>query len=702
MEIEASKYWHFSVEGMHCIKCVRKIQSIGDGILGVESLEVDLSEARVSTRANKHFRPQDFLANIEKAGFQARLLGRLEKDSKKSHSPLIRLAIAGACAGNIMLLSASNYAGADQSELGLLFHWLSFLLFLPVLFYSAWPLLKNSVHSLFKKRVSVDIPLSLAIVGAASLSLKNLLVGKNEIYFDSLSMFVFFLLASRYIIFRLQEKYLTPVDLSDFFNQNTVLREKGGEWVETAIANLQFGDQILLRRNEFIPTDSEILSERVEIDNSIITGESFPVQIQRRGRVYAGSKLISSKAYLSVLEPVQSSRVTALLEKINKGLSVESQKELLADRGAQFLTLAIIAIAVASYLFFAIFDIPNGLDRILALLVIACPCALAIATPLAHSLSVRKGLKQGFLFKNVDALENLQAVTTVVFDKTGTLTQGEFKIESWPMGEPSSLQKQIISSLEQNSEHPVAISLKRAIGEVAVLPMQDLCEIAGSGVRGEYSGDLYQIRNGFDSNKKKVEILKNNEIWLSAILSDEVKEDSVKVLSELRKSNKELFLLTGDSNEVAYKVGAQLGFKDHEIVANKTPEQKTELVKALQKRGEKVLFVGDGVNDALAMRQADVSVSIYSSAEVTFKTSSIHLLEKSLKPLFKMFTLSRVCVQTIWINLFLSFLYNLSFAVFALLGLISPLVAVILMPLSSLTVVLLTYLNIQKKGEKSC
>lgn len=689
----AENSWNFTVEGMHCLKCVRKIQAIGEAFQGLESLEVNLTEHLVSTKTTDAFQPEQFLKRIREAGFSARIARVEMRDKNKNFWHLVRLAVAGACAGNIMLMSVSNYAGADQTEMGIIFHWLSFILFLPVLTISAYPLFRNSLISLYNRRVSVDIPLGLAIVGASALSTYNLAIGKHEIYFDSLAMFIFFLLGSRYVIFRMQSKYLSPVDLTDLSIQKTALRE-GDEGIElTAINDLQEEDIVHIKANQYVPVDAEVLSESIEIDNSILTGESFPVTLRKCEKVYAGAKLISPTARIKVLRKAEDSRVSHLVEKINKRLSAESDSELLADRGAQYLTLVILALAAAASSYFYIFDIAGGLDRILALLVIACPCALAIATPLAHSLTVKNGMREGILFKSVDAIEGAHGVDIIIFDKTGTLTNGQLEVESWIPSAPTEHQRSIIAALESSSEHPVALALRRAIGTPIPITLDSRQEVTGRGVRGKYAGNNYEVRSSVSDQSKIVEFVENGSVIIKAVLIDTVKSEAHQTLDALRLIGKKVILLTGDNQYMSQNVGKALGFRTEEIRFDQNPEQKLQTVQELRSKGLKVLFVGDGVNDAPAMKETDVSISMHSSAEVTFRTSNIHLLTKNINNILSAFHMSAICTRTIWINIGLSLIYNLSFSVFALLGLISPLIAVIIMPISSLSVVLLTYLG---------
>ncbi|MCB0411876.1 MAG: cation-translocating P-type ATPase, partial [Bdellovibrionales bacterium] len=268
---------NFSVQGMHCGKCLRTIQSVGSGFEGVKDLQVDLSRGHMQARCAVEFEPDSLMEAIRAKGFQIRLLIEGEQDSSRDEAKaqLIRLGVAAACAGNIMLLSVAGYAGADQSEFSRGFHWLIFVLFLPVGLYSAWPIYKNSWGSFMRRRISVDVPLSLALIGASSMSFVNLLRGSNGIYFDSLAMFIFFLLASRFAIFKLQNRCLVPVSLEDVFSQKKASKWVGQFWQSAPVTQLKSKDRIQVFQNEYVPVDGKVISEFCEINNSIYTGESL-------------------------------------------------------------------------------------------------------------------------------------------------------------------------------------------------------------------------------------------------------------------------------------------------------------------------------------------------------------------------------------------------------------------------------------------
>lgn len=691
--------YHFSVQGMRCGQCLRKIQSIGRQFSQLSNLQVDLGKGLVQAEWETGESPDPFMMAVKKEGFAIRLLAddNLPSKNTEAHAQLIRVGIAAAASSNLMILGIASYVGADQSEFATLFHWLSFALYLPVGLYCAFPIYQKSWNALRHRRASVDLPLSVALIGTATISTVNLLRGSDEIYFDSLSMFVFLLLASRLFIFKLQNRYIQPVSLKDVMNQPTVMCWRQDKWQSLPSKQLVLGDRIVLTAQEYSPVDGELLSEVTEWNRAIFSGEALPVELKKHGMVFAGTQLISPKAEIKVAKTSEQSRLATLINQLNATFVKNNEGNALVDRGAHIISLLILSTAVVFFAIYAFIDWREGLVRMVSLLVVACPCALAIAVPLVHSLSLRKSLQNGILFKSAQALETLCQCDCVVFDKTGTLTKGSLDLQAWFPRDPSDLEKAIIHRLEQNSEHPIAKALLRAVDSIAPQSMTGLQERAGSGVSGVFNNNLYEIRKGPSDRLPMVTLLCDGVPLVNAILSDSPVAESKSVIEALQESGLECILLTGDREEIANTLGASLGFPKNNIHANQTPEQKAVFVQALKQQGRRVLYLGDGINDALAMKAASVAISMTASAETAFKSSDVHILEGGLLKLRAMFFTSARAVSTLRILIGMAIAYNLTFAGMALAGFINPMVAVLLMPISSLSLVIVAFLRIQKR-----
>lgn len=693
-----ARSWTFSVGGMHCAKCIRKIQESSKSFPEVRDLKISFADSSLKFSASEDFSADLYAEKIRKAGFEVRLVSENENTAQYSKKTdkwfLARIAVAGACAGNIMLLSISSYSSSGDFEFAKLFAWISFGLFLPILLFSAQPILKNALSSIKYKRLSVDTPLALAIFGSFLLSTYSLIRDSDQIYFDSLSMFVFFLMASRYFIYRLQLKYLSPVNLSDLFQKQSI------ELIDGTFINIKkikAGDIFKVKAGQYLPVDAQVMNDLCEFDNSIVTGESFPIRASKFDKLSAGAKLISKEASFKAVSTLSDSKTYRLVEKINNLLNQESYHTQLVDKGAHYLTIAIIALASSALFYFAFTDLQTGLERVLALLVVACPCGLAIATPLAHSLSVKKALSAGIIIKDIKALEELPHCRALVFDKTGTLTSGELLIHDWHPVALTAEEKQVLFNLEVQSEHPIAKAILRNVGPQAACKMTNLTEFAGQGVSADYKGDRYLVRTQQVGTSYQVQLIKNEEVIKFATITDSLPVSSKDQMSRLKKLGYQIYILSGDHTANTLKLGNELGINESHIYANQNPDQKLKVLNKLKAKYENVFYIGDGINDALSLASATVSASTHTSANIAFKSASVHFLKPGIQSISQLIDIAKANLLAVRGNILLSFVYNSIFAALALLGFISPLLAVILMPLSSLATVFWSLYAINRK-----
>lgn len=695
------KEWLFSVEGVHCVRCIRKIQLLSKDFPEILKLKVDIGHKSLKTTTLESFSIEKFVKKIESEGFGVKNIPLDQKDAyKKSEAKklLARLGVAGACAGNIMLLAAAEYSGADLTEWSGLFGWLGFAFFLPVLVYSSMPFYLNSYHAVKNKKVSIDTPIAIAIVGGGLLSFYQLLQGNTEVYFDSISMFVFFLLGSRYFIFKLQSKYLSPVSLEDVYSKKAVDKIIDGKRINVDLKDVSRDDIIVVEQNGYLPVDGELYSESASVSDAFFSGEFFPKEKKKFDLLHAGSQNISKEILVKVSKASSETRLSSIIDKLNISLNSKTEMSTLADEGAHYLTYAVLILSVLCIGVFSFTDLQEGVDRVLALLVVACPCGLAIATPLVQSLGVKLALKKSLLIKNASVFEKMGKVDKVVFDKTGTLTQGNVEVLKWLPREPTEKEKMIIYNLERISEHPIARALIKSVGaHVLKGRFEKHCEEIGKGVSALYEGAHYELKSIKIKDENSVAFYKNGEESLRIVLGDEISKDSSCVIGNMKDVGFTPFLLSGDQKFNALSVGTSLGIDTQNIYGEMTPEQKVSFVENLK---DGVLYVGDGVNDSLAMSKSLISVSMDSAADVAYKSSDIHILSGGIQRIIYLVELSKRALSSIKWIFGISLIYNISFAVIALLGFITPLWAVLIMPISSITVTLFGfYMMLEKKSE---
>lgn len=689
------------MEGMTCARCVSKVRGAVLAIPGSLAADLDLSTRELVVTSENSDPRSEVISAVQAAGFKAQSLkhrnsqGTLAGDLPAHRLRLAQLGVAGACAGNIMIFSFAGYLSEDLGSFEPLFGYLSGLFFLPVFLFSAQPFFQNTWTSLKAKKASVDIPITLAILGGGLVSYAHLAMGKFEdVYFDSLAMFLFFLLSSRYLIARLQMGVLKPIEVSDLMPGEKVKKREGdGSSVSVRPESLVRGDEFQLEAGQHVPVDSELTCDWAYISDAIFSGESDPKVVKKYERVSSGSVVASSSVTLRALSDPQSSRLQSLVNRLNTELLKPTQLTSLVDRGSQALTYLILASVLGVLVWFGTSDLYQGVSRSLALLVVACPCALAIATPLAYALTLRRGFRFGVLIKSPESLERLCFVRQVVFDKTGTLTRSIVELGEFdPPLSPEDLDA--VFALESRSEHPLARAICRKLSQQVSIsepqPITEFNETPGVGVEARCAGHLYEIKKvAHPAARGDIGIFKNKQLISQVAAADSLQVGARALMGWLTSRSYQVFLLSGDTEAKAKQTASALNLKPENVLAEMMPEEKMAWVQRAQKEGD-VCFVGDGVNDAMSLKAAAVGVSVHSSAEVTYLASDVHILGDNILALRKLIALSSLCRQAIVTNLSLSFVYNISFGILAVLGLMNPLVAVIIMPLSSVSLVLLT------------
>jgi Cu2+-exporting ATPase/Cu+-exporting ATPase len=694
----------FYVEGVHCTSCLFRIENLKDEIDGIRELRLDMGRHILTVETAPSLPVSAVAARLKSMGYTPRPVAHAdlarERTGSTQKSQLLRIGVAGACAGNIMLLSTSRYAGATHTEWGATFEWIELLLFLPILLFAAVPFYKNTIAALRSRRSSIDVPIAAAVVIGTVVGAYHLVVGSGDIYFDSLSVLVFLLLSARYLLYSLQSRFLAPNHLSAFYETNKVrVRKDDGSEELRHISGVRRGDLVVVYNGERIPVDGALVSGEVFVNAAVLTGEAQPQRVLRDQTAFAGTQLMSDEAVVSVEAAGKDTRVGKLLEETERGVLNRTPLISLTDRVAQWFSASVLALGVVFAVVYATIDLAEAIDRALALVILACPCALALATPLTQSLALKKAARKGCLIKNAEAFEKLSRVGEVFFDKTGTLTKGELEMRGWWPAPPDDIERSIIFALERGSMHPIArvISASVSRGALETIELQDAGEIPGRGVVGVYDGDRYELRSlrsgdevdvaaageAFALGYSFAAFYKNGELVKVASLGDTVRESSRDVVAAFESKGRRVHLLTGDAHSPATAVARAVGIDPARVLYGRSPEEKREVLAG----SPRALMVGDGVNDSVALANAYVSVAVQGSMETSFKAADIYLTQPGLTPLVDLYELSFTTISIIKRNLAFSLVYNSVFGTLALLGYVNPLVAAILMPASSVTVV---------------
>jgi Cu2+-exporting ATPase/Cu+-exporting ATPase len=673
----------FYIEGMSCGKCVGKIEGLGLTLEGLKKVQVDFRERIAEVQVDRQKLQFSRLAEeIKRLGFNPI---PLEQESSahqlrqaEDRRELIRLAIAGACAGNIMTFSFANYLGASQ-DFASVFSWLSFALYLPVVFYVALPFYRGAWASLIRKQIAIDLPMAVASLSGFVFSTVQLLRGREDIYFDSLSGFIFLILISRWSQGKLQRRFLRPEALSEALQLERVRKLTESGWVWARADRLLPGQRILISASETLPADAELISSSAHFSLAWLSGESRPKTFLRGAVVPAGARLVAGEAQLSVRKPLPETTFGKILNEVQTYSLGGNRISDLSDRWAQGLLAVVFTTAIAFLVIYWSVSPEESIRRALSLIILACPCAMAFGTPLALAAILRKARKKGLIVRNAAVFDSAARVETIFFDKTGTLTESDLTLVT-PANQIPYVYQKVILALENESLHPIAFAFRRVLtSEQSLPPVDGAREIPGVGVSGFVYGKFYEIKkNAKPGSQVSCTLFEDHQPILDLFFASVLKPQSRSVLDRLRGRGIRVVLLSGDSQEVTESIGDQLGFKKGDVFSECCPTIKAEVASLKHS-----MMVGDGVNDSLAMIRADVGVAVSGGMETALKGADVYLTNPSLEGIDELIKISRQGMALIRRNLAISLIYNSIGGILALFGYINPFVAAVLMPISS-------------------
>jgi heavy metal translocating P-type ATPase len=698
LDKETSDSITFFLEGVHCVACLWLIEHLGTLVEGVDSIQLNIgtSQAIITKQPTGKF--SKIAACLDQLGYHPHFLtkGSVEDLQKKERrQSLLRIGLSAALAGNIMLFSVALYVGSGDS-IAELFRWGSGVLSLPLLFYTAQPFYKGARASLLSKSMTIDVPVVIAIIGGSILSFSNLLLHKESIYFDSISVFIFLLLSTRHFFKYTSQK----LDNDQLLHTGLIPMEarkcnESGFSQSVLSKDLIKDDVIEVWENEVVPVDGFLFNCEGHIDTHVITGESMPLQLKAGAAIYAGMKNSGKKVKVTVDCVGSDTRLGKLTNEIRcykKPPLVQ-----VADKiSKRFLGVTLtIGVGVFLWEYFINHSLSTGFDRSLALLILACPCALSLATPMAYALSVNRAAKHGICIKNADVLEKTDDVDTVVFDKTGTLTTGQLSVIAWENFDDKIMSYKIVRRLEEQSKHPIAKAITRYLNEqhfYEVADVKDCEEVIGTGVKGVFEGKRVEIKSlssfedsEIDAVVTVVGLFKDNELITKIQLGDSLFPSSKPTIATLKTRSLNTILLSGDREETVKQVAAELSIET--VYFSKTPEDKVSIMKTYP-RG---LMIGDGANDAAALNKSWVSVAVQGSLEVSLTAADVYFTVPGISKLPFLFNLSKRTKRLVRVNFALALFYNVIGIILVLFGVVSPLFAAILMPISSLTVFLVSW-----------
>lgn len=686
----------FYLEGIHCLACLWLIEKLPSFLASVSSAKLNIEQSIVVVSLiNEDALFSEVARELNQLGYRPHPLKQDQNSHdlkiKEDRRNLLRIGIAAAGSSNIMIYAVSIYGGASDAYASI-FNFLTVAFALPVLTYSATPFYQSAYHAIKNKQLSIDIPISIALLVGFGLGLYNLFTGVNENFFDSLTMLVFLLLLSRYFLKKIQERALSANDLNFFYQSESIQKisyRNDQEVVEEIHPKyLKKDDLIQIMPGELIPVDGIITEGQSSLNTSLLTGESENIRVRNGDYVFAGTQNMSYPLKIKTELIGSSTRLGQILKSVEQGWVNKAPVIELTDRISKYFILGVFSLSV---LLFAYHLGHSGfkfaIEQALTLLIVTCPCALALATPLAFTRSLSKASDHGIIIKNDAVLQKLSEAQNLYIDKTGTITYGKPTLAKIKTLKEGLLPlADIIFSLEAKSRHPIALALVRYAKNHhgKVLPVDDYEEILGKGVEGHIRDHFYEISNG--------QILEDGKLIAQFSIDDHIREDVIPALQNIKKNNVSVKILSGDTQVHVNQVADLIGVNYQDAHGSLAPEEKGRIVA----NSAHSIMIGDGANDAIALTKASVGIAVHSAMDISLRAADVFLAVPGLTPISRLITLSKETMRLIKRNLALSLIYNFISVIAAFMGLITPLTAAIIMPVSSLIVLLSTVLGTKR------
>lgn len=719
-----------SIDGMTCSACSNGLEKYLNKQNGIKSATVNLVMANALIEYDENILNLEKIEEfVEEAGFKSLGIYNENSEKKQNKNEKVKFIIFSVLAVALMYISMGHMIGLPNfSFLDMHMHPLIYagtLLALTIVFVVyGFDIIKSGFKNLIHKAPNMDTLVAMGVITSILYSIYGMYMiakGHHEyvenLYFESAAIVIFFIKLGRYIDGISKDKTKEAIQKLVQITPKEAVIKVNGEEKKVTIDEIKKGDIVVSKPGEKIAVDGEIITGKAHLDESFITGESKPASKTEGSKVIAGS--INYDGYIEYeAEKIgKESTISEIVRLVIEATNTKAPIAKVADTVSGYFVPAVILIAIITFIAYLILGntVSIAINVFVTMLVVACPCSLGLATPLAIVVSEGVCANNGILVKKSEILENAEKTTTVVFDKTGTLTYGKLKIAQ--IINYSKMQEkelmQIVGSLEKKSTHPIGKAFEDYLNEnkIEVLEVKDFKDVSGYGIIGKIAENAvilgnskilkkYDITNSHKQDEEKlakegnsiIYVVINNEISAIIGVNDIVRENSKEVISKLNKNKIETVMLTGDNTQTAEKIAKEIGITT--VISNVTPREKTEVVKKLKVEGKYVMMCGDGINDSPALASSNIGVSVNSGTDIAMDSSDVILTRNDLNSILNLINISKKTIRNIKQNLFWAFFYNslmipIAMGLFSKWGItINPMIASFAMVISSLTVTL--------------
>ena len=685
------------ISGAHCAGCMAKIERETSALPGILIARMNLSTMRLNVQwRGEPDKAGVIVARLEELGYGAKPFNmELEPIEQKNQatSLLKAMAVAGVAMAFIMTLSVGIWDGGEMSKLTRqTMHWISAAIAIPAAAYAGQPFFRSALGALRNRMTNMDVPISLAVILALSLSIYETIHGNPHAYFDAAVMLLFLLLIGRFLDMRLRQKTGESAQrLAAMQASTATLIKDDGSVMSVPASMIKPDDHLLVAAGERVPVDGEIVKGSSDIDTSIATGETLPLASTIGDKLYSGMINLSAPLTIKALAVSGDSFLSEISKLVEAGEQKKGKFVRIADKAARLYVPVVHTLAILTFIGWMVFsgDLRTASLNAIAVLIITCPCALGLAVPAVQIVASGRLFKKGVLIKSGDALERLSKIDTIVFDKTGTLTLGSLQLSNADDIAKDALET--AAKLSRASRHPVARAVAAAAGSGSVA--SDIKEVAGQGVEAVIDGKLVKFGSAVyvgtdDQGNAKT------ESWLRIgqaapirfAFKDTPRMDARETVEGLRKNGYNVELLTGDKKSMAEETAKLLGIDTWQ--AEVSPTDKLARLDALKEQGHKTLMIGDGINDAPALASAYASASPAGAADVSRAAADIILQGDKLSGLLTAVGTAKDAQKRVIENLSLAVMYNMVAVPLAIFGFVNPMIAALAMSGSSMIVTL--------------